>query len=383
MTIKTPHTGALCDYRLCYTGDPACASMGQSAVQTFHHLLHWRQHETFATYIGRPDEDVNGHLSSGAAGSENVGTFYVISAFVPATGVTQREIVIVARRWQRGYADGSEIWEWYDDAAGGVTETLMDTAAMASASVTDDTWGEAPTGSTSIWRVPVTPVASSTDDGFRLSKLTCTRVLPALVQFSASPSLPTLTTAQAYIRSSDCQIGQTLRGKNSTDDGTIGALVHRTNNTTSGLIQATRRALFNTPYILGCYQNNSTTDDLREDGDGNPYYYRIRPRNLDGGTATISCLPALCVTADEDASITLTSYSTIGGASVGTWTYTVPAGGVTAALVTASDGTPSTGLACPVGVGYVRVQARTNFGALGQTLYLHTVSLWEPLSGGR
>lgn len=375
MTITNPRTGAFANYQQTYTGDPARFAFGQALQQSFLHLRYWRASETIATYIGRPDENVNGYLSNGAAGSEDVGTFYIISAYPPTVATQDRQLLIMVRRWLKGYADGTESWTWYN-TIGGAADALFSQPAVSSA-VTDDDYDVLPNGNFSSWLVDVTPTTN--DDGFKMSSLECTRVLPAVVQVCAAPGMSTVDATDAICRPYTFGAGQTLRGYDTTAGDSVGALAHYTNNATDGVIQTTRRCLFQTPYILGAYQENTAETDLRKDSGGNPYYYRVLPRNLDGGAGDITCDVALCLTADAGVVVKLVSYETVGGAAKDTWTYTVPGGGVAAALITTSDG--SAGLDISSGAAnYVRVLANTS-GAL--TCRLHTVSLWEPRTGSR
>lgn len=390
MTIYLPPTGTLLDYRLCYVGDPAMSAHGQAMVDSSMHLRRWRSNDCIATYFGRPDESVNGNLTSGAAGSETVGTFYIFSAFpvrVDAATLATRELIFHVRRWLKDYTAvaGTERWTWYPDAGAAGNTVLM--TADADTGGVSDTYENSPGGQKSTWRVTVTP--GTADDGFVLSKMTCTRVLPAIVQVSAAPCPPVISSAAAIYPPAEASVGRTLRGYDGGPGKSIGAVTHYIDQATDGVVQSTRRCLFQTPYVLGAYQEASASAYLRQDLDGNPQLYRVEARNLDGGSGRITCDVALCITADEGAKITIEAYDAVGGAAQDAWAYAVGAGGDTAAKVTTSDGTSTVGGA---GIGlsikstaasYVGIKATTMDGETPLECRLHTVSLWEPATGGR
>ena len=151
--------------------------------------------------------------------------------------------------------------------------------------------------------------------------------------------------------------------------------MHYTDNATDGAVQASRRCLFQTPYILGAYAEDTTTDTpIRQDIGGNGITYKVTPRNLyDNGGASaddVDCDIAMVITADSGARVMLKS-ATAGDQ----WYY--DSTGDTAALITTSDGTGAGGSGLLVDPDGDEISVETKTGS-SKSVTIHTVSLWEP-----
>jgi len=381
MIIKNPRAGKFLNWRHCHTGLPLLASWMRKAQQTFNHLRGWRAGNTYvASYIGRPDEAVNGDPSN-----RTVSTYYVITGFpVPNDAPPpNRKIRIRAREWKWGFGDPNpllETWEWYADAADGAAQvTKIYTCTPETWTVNDD-YTDAPGGPVRMFTGTVVPVATGTNDGFRMSLLTVENVMMADLSFWALPLSEDLTADNAIVTEADVTAGEPVLGyKIGGEDRSVGALAHYMDSGDS-MIHATRRALIGHCYPIGAFA--AGTGDwvaLRAEsltGSLNASTYKVTPRNLDNGTGDITCDVALCVTMDVDTQIRLTAET-----SGDKWEYT--SGGDAAALITTSDGTSAsggagTGLQIDPAGDYIRVDVK---GATeSDEVLIHTISLWEPRS---
>ena len=376
-TITNPHFVQAINERLCRTGMPVRGDVLAKAWYTVQCLRNWRMGDFVANYFGRDSESDNGDPTAGTTSS-----YYIITGFPVRASGGAHKLGVVARLWKRGFDTGggtplpqTELWEWYKDKADASGDTLYSaptptTAATGSSIQYTD-------GATREFFVDVTPTTSN--DGFRASKLTSAYALVHSLGVFGAPAALDLDEDQAIVTLSDIAPGQTVRGYDGGVGDSLGALVHYTNSgAADSAVACSRRCLLQTPYPIGAWADGTTSwTPIRQDSVSSApqsaQTYKVKPRKLaEGATADLDCDVALVITADAGAQIRLSS-ATAGD----TWTYTC--GTDAAKLVTTGAGTGAagSGLAIDPDGDYVTVETLCG---TGKTLQLHAVSLWEPTS---
>ncbi|MHC4575496.1 MAG: hypothetical protein ACYS76_15455, partial [Planctomycetota bacterium] len=226
---------------------------------------------------------------------------------------------------------------------------------------------------TSFYRpASVTPTASN--EGFRVSKLTCTYCYFAALSIATAPQT-TLDDDQGYFVTPNKFVPyEALRG------GTNGALGDSVGRLAWGqengdaTVQSTARCFFQTTYPTGGFVGSGgALASFQDDSSGNDLLYKVKPRNLQESAADIETDIAIVVDTIADGDTIVLTASTSGD----TWTYT-NSGGIasTPTLITTTNGTGASlgagrGLEVDPAGDTVKVQAQ------GADVHVRTLSLWE------
>lgn len=387
MTIKNQDTGLFSNWLQCHTGAPAPNLWAITAARAQLYLRCYHAGSGYvASYIGRPDHSVNGDADSGTTAE-----FHIITGFPVREDSEDRRLIVLAQLWKMGFDDGGapagpvrEAWRFYaDHTDGGGSEAWTKDLGYTyfSGVTTDDDYSSGyPNGPLRIFEAWVAPVATTTDDGFRMSRLEADYATVAVLNVVPVPSAENVSHEMALVSAGDVAVGEPICGYDTgaAADRSLGFLARRIDSGDS-CVHETRRCLFQTCYPLGAYGEGSTSDThfRRENisGSGVGMSYKVNPRNLDGGSGDIHCQPAICLTATAGTVIKMNSLS-----AGDTWVYTVPGGGVSKALITPSDGANAGAnpwLDIAPGGDYITITHDTD---VGGTAALHTASLWEPTS---
>ncbi len=365
MTIKTPTVGKFINWKSALVGEPAMSSaFGAPLVHTFNHLRQFRAGEYVASYSGRCNHLINGN---------DANKFHIITRFPVQSGAGDVPVIITAKNWKRGYAAGNETWEWYKDYGDGAADSTPYSSGAVSASVANDTADSHANGAGNEFAVDVTPVAIGTADGFRCSRLDVTNAMIHRLNVFGCPVDPDIDADEAVVRLASVSVGRPLRGYvHGTDDGTIGALIHFTDddgtNGTDSVIHNTCRPLFNTPYALGVHLNDEAAYiPIRSDSADNSMTYKVKARNLTGAVGDISCDVAVVISGDAGARIRMSSTT-----AADNTVYTLGGGDAAPILKTTSDFTGTLDID-PAG-DEITIEALSG---AGNDIYIHTVSLWE------
>ena len=375
MTIKNPPVGKFINWHTALVGEPAMsAALGAPLVKTFNHLRRYRAMEYIASYSGRYEVAINGN---------DANEFHIISRFPVRASSDDATAIITAKNWRRGYAAGSETWEWYKDYTDGAADATLYSSGAVSNSVTDDGVNSHASGRGSEFAVDIEPQAINVDDGFRCSRLDVANAMIHRLNVFGCPAEPDLAADEALLGLADISVGRVLQGydETNTNAGTIGTLCHYMDGDSSdavtgtdSVIHNTSRALFNTCYAKGVHLNDEAAlISIRQDSDGDAQTYKVKPRNLTGGVTDVECDIAIMVWGDAGAGVQMVS-STAGDSSK----YTIPGGGLaTPTLVTTADFTGATythKLGVDPAGDYITINALSG---AGNDVYINTVSLWE------
>lgn len=289
--------------------------------------MNWVQGLDAAQYIGYPDSTYN---------EETGAIFYPILRMPEKvdTSNTHRQLGLRLTYWQYERTSSVSVeWSHRDVGAGGwAADTTID--EWLTAGTDGVSYGDRSAKSDNyVDGLTYPPEASGTNDGCRQCRLKVTNAMVANMHLFHAPE-DHLTDAQAILAPANCGIGTVIQGYSADEGLSIGAPIHRIGDGTlmDGIEACTRRTLFQTCWPNGVVVENETPAvNFR-----NNWKYRVKCRNPHGTSGgVVKCLPAMVLTADADCVVTWTADN---GDS---WTYTVPAGGVTNELVTGSDGATS------------------------------------------
>ncbi len=357
MSETNPARGKFANPQYCYTFTPARGALhGNQVWASFQHLRNWLSGQFVGAYSGRNVLAMNGNGNA---------DFYVITGFPVKVDTTNptRDLFIHLKNFQHTSLSGNESITWYD-TIGGSSDTLFPASPVTDA--VDDSWN--PTGREHSLSASVTPVATSTNNGFKMSLLDCNGVFPSRFLVCGAPTGPTITNDQAITGQGQFSGGAPLKGidASTTPDnfGTVGAIAYY-QNTGDSAVHNTRSCLFQVCYPMGNFAENTTSfSSSREDDAGNDTTYKLTPReNLISG-ADLSCDVAMCITGDDGVQVKL-SCATSGDS----YTYTL-SGAHTADLVTAAGV-----LDVNISGDKMKIETLTEN---GKSVVLHTVSVWEP-----
>ena len=206
---------------------------------------------------------------------------------------------------------------------------------------------------------------------FQVKRLSIEACQVASVTIWAGPD-KSLSDSQIDIKPEDVASGKVIRGYTGTGRPSVGDLFHlqgSLSDTADDIERVTRRCMMQIGTAYGFYAGASLSNHRVY---GSDHEFRVRGRvnsdifNIDTG----QILPAFVITGTEGAQITVTNSTATTNT---TWTYTIPAGGISnPTLIAPTDGTGTIDLIVGDNLCYIEVDT-----GAGDEIVIYTSSLWE------
>lgn len=253
--MSQPKKPAYGNHKLCHTGEIPPSQVGRSIAGAYQYHKNWRQRDLICRYIGVPGSDYHGG---------QVNSMYILSPVVaPADpSKTTRKYQILCSRWNYDFWSDPGGGADYDNNVllngsplGSYTATIR--SAYDYATGTPQTDDDPPAGPVYNWIADITQSTSDSQylSGYRWDLLRVDDISIAGFSVITMPEYYLTTAASQGLVKGNFSSGHTLRGyTSSTETGTsVGAVVHNTDNDTDGIVQNTRRCIFNYIHPGGCF----------------------------------------------------------------------------------------------------------------------------------